>query len=209
MQLWSDLEQVLLEDLSQEGTNKGNPKAKKCIILERRGNCSSKGSERRTVRDERRPQAVVRKIFPESTPPPPSPEFEKKKTFSCKFQGCDKTYVKSSHLKAHMRTHTGEKPYSCPWNNCNWRWKLFLGTITDDSSITSYFLSPPNPKIYLSPVQYRKENRTKSWTDVHNIMELRLCLAKSCFLFLVLKLRRACLKHSVNIILKISLFYKY
>ena len=153
---------MLLEDLSQEGTSKGNPKAKKCIILERRGNCSSKGSERRTVRDERRPQAVVRKIFPETTPPP-SPEFEKKKTFSCKFQGCDKTYVKSSHLKAHMRTHTGEKPYSCPWNNCNWRWKLFLGTITDDSSITSYFLSPPNPKIYLSPVQYRKENRTKSW----------------------------------------------
>ncbi|KAK5864629.1 hypothetical protein PBY51_015858 [Eleginops maclovinus] len=43
------------------------------------------------------------------------------KPFPCPFHGCEKVFARSENLKIHKRTHTGEKPFKCEFEGCNRR----------------------------------------------------------------------------------------
>jgi cabut len=51
----------------------------------------------------------------------PSSTQERRRIFECDYPNCGKNYFKSSHLKAHTRSHTGERPFFCKWENCGRR----------------------------------------------------------------------------------------
>ncbi len=73
-----------------------------------------------------------------NTKPPP-------KKHVCHFKGCGKVYGKTSHLKAHIRLHLGERPYACNWQHCCKRF-------TRSDELTRHFRTHNGDKRFQCPL---------------------------------------------------------
>jgi len=101
-----------------------------------------------------------------------------RKEHRCDYPECLKVYTKSSHLKAHRRSHTGETPYCCSWQECNWKFAR-------SDELTRHFRKHTGTKPFKCPACSRSFSRSdhlalhikRHWTIKHSTSTLFYVLA--------------------------------